>query len=343
MNEFSEFEKIPETLRNAEENEKYFREIHKLTWAVTEKIHGANFSFVYEDHQLKYAKRREYLSWADDFFGFQSVVNKIENQILAFFVELNREIKAQRYILYGELFGGKYPHPGVIPDKNFQAIQTGVYYAPDIHFCAFDVAIEPGEDTPKYYLDYDKAVSYFQKYNIFHAKVLFEGKFNEAIHFNTRISSLIPAMLGLPALEKNLIEGIVIKPLRHQHLAERPVLKIKNKEFEEVQYHQAEKWSFIPEIRSHSADLSFILEAMRDYLTLNRLESCISKTGAPDIRNPERMSEIQKEFTEDILTDFSEACNNILDELNEEQLHWIITRINLETTRFIHDYCSRKG
>ncbi len=342
MNEFSEFEKIPETLRKTEEDEKFFREINKLTWVVTEKVHGANFSFVYENGQLKYAKRREYLSWADDFFGFQLVVNKIENYILALFGGLSREIKAQRYIIYGELFGGKYPHPEVSPHKNFQAIQTGVYYAPDIHFCAFDIAIEPGENQPKYYLDYDKAVNYFLKHNIFHAKILFEGKLNEATHFNTRISSMIPAMLDLPELSKNLIEGIIIKPLRYPHLAERPVLKIKNKEFGEVQYHQAEKWSFIPEIRSHSEDLSFLLEAMKDYLNSNRLESSISKIGALDMDNPERMSDIHKEFTEDILTDFNEAHHNLLDDLKEEQKNWLLSRISLETKLFIQDYGLRK-
>lgn len=69
MNEFSGYEKMPDSLKKIGLNERDMSKMEKLKWVVTEKIHGANFSFSYEDNQLKYAKRREYLNWSDDFFG----------------------------------------------------------------------------------------------------------------------------------------------------------------------------------------------------------------------------------------------------------------------------------
>ncbi len=78
MNEFSGYEKMPDSLKKTGLNERDMLKMEKLKWVVTEKIHGANFSFSYEDNQLKYAKRREYLNWADDFFGFQIVVGRLE-------------------------------------------------------------------------------------------------------------------------------------------------------------------------------------------------------------------------------------------------------------------------
>jgi hypothetical protein len=36
--------------------------------------------------------------------------------------------------VYGELFGGSYPHPFVPVEEAVSAVQTGVWYAPDVEF-----------------------------------------------------------------------------------------------------------------------------------------------------------------------------------------------------------------
>ncbi len=65
---FSEYEKMPNSLKKLGLDSSDLSKIEKYKWAVTEKVHGANFSFVYENSSLKFAKRKEYLSWTDDFF-----------------------------------------------------------------------------------------------------------------------------------------------------------------------------------------------------------------------------------------------------------------------------------
>lgn len=338
MNEFSGYEKMPSSLKKLGLSENDFSQMEKLKWVVTEKVHGANFSFIYENGNLKFAKRKEYLSWADDFFGFQLVVNKLEDRILRLFEKLSSEIVAEKYIIYGELFGGKYPHPEVEPVKDLYAIQTGVYYTPSIEFCAFDLALETDGIASKYYLDYETAVSYFEQFGIFYAKPLFIGKFNEALNFNIRINSSVPKEFNLPELKENLIEGVVVKPFNQTDhtLFSRPVVKLKNPEFdEEDKFHEAEKWSFIPGISSKTEDLSFIVEELRNYITLNRLKSAVSKTGKPDIGNPQRMSEIKTELLEDAITDFNENNNHLLKDLSESEKDWIRERIHAEINRFI--------
>ena len=146
-----EYEKMPKSLKNMGLSEKALHELEKVKWAVTEKVHGANFSFVYENHSLGFAKRKDFLKWTDDFFGFQTVAMALENKIMELFELLSLDVKAERYILYGELFGGKYPHPEVQPDEQVQAIQTGVYYCPSVSFCAFDLAFESGDQKPVSY------------------------------------------------------------------------------------------------------------------------------------------------------------------------------------------------
>ncbi len=337
MNNFSEYEKMPKDFNNLGPDIKLFNELHKLKWAVTEKVHGANFSFIYQDRKLAFAKRKEYLSWNDDFFGFQEVVHHLEDKVLALFEQLSLDIPAGKYMLYGELFGGSYPHPDVIPQPNVQAIQTGVYYAPDINFCAFDIAIE--KDGVKAYLDYEDAVAYFKSLGIFHAQVLFTGKLNEALNFDTRINSKVPSQLGQPEIEGNLIEGVVIKPLRHLRLTEsgeRPILKLKNKEFdEEKKFHEAEKWSYIPGVTTNTEEIGFLLEEMRGYITDNRLNSVISKIGSPDFTNAERMAAINGEYLRDVLEDFTIDNKGILEEITDSQKEWLIDRLKSEIAELV--------
>lgn len=226
--EFHGYEKMPDNFKKLATDPEQFRKLNKMKWVVTEKVHGANFSFVLADGEVRYAKRKELLEWSDDFFGYQTMVRKIEAHVLRLFNALQQRYTFQKATLYGELFGGAYPHPEVTPISNVQAIQTGVYYAPSIEFCAFDIALENGSD--RYYLDYEDALTYFETAGILHAKALHVGTLEEAMNFPTEFSSPVPAHLGLPALPgRNVVEGIVIKPFRHNEILgnkeARPVLK----------------------------------------------------------------------------------------------------------------------
>lgn len=337
MSEFSSYEKMPSSIKKLGLSAHDFTQLEKIKWVATEKVHGANFSFVYENGLLKFAKRKGYLAWNDDFFGFQLVVNTLENKIIKLFENLSTQIPGSKYIVYGELFGGAYPHPEVTKHPNLHAIQTGVYYSPDINFCAFDIAIENTTKTSKKYLDYKTAISYFETFGIFYAIPLQIGKLSEVVNFNTRINSTLPKQLKLPELAENLIEGIVIKPFDKlpDGITVRPVVKLKNKEFEEEKFHQAQKWNYIPNVSSKSEDLSYILEELRNYITQNRLQSAISKTGALDFSNEERITQIEIEFFRDAIFDFNENNQNLLDELEKDERNWIEERITSDIKKLM--------
>ena len=66
----------------------------------------------------------------------------------------------EHVFLYGELYGGQYPHPDVDPVPGLQAVQTGVYYSPHIEFCAFDLRVVG--DQMDQYVDFDEMVRYLQ-------------------------------------------------------------------------------------------------------------------------------------------------------------------------------------
>jgi Rnl2 family RNA ligase len=340
MTENPSYEKIPQSLKNLALHEKQLQEMQKWTWVATEKIHGANFSFVYENYQLRFAKRKAYLSWQDDFFGFQEVVKKAEHQIIRFFEHLSVETDAAQYILYGELCGGHYPHPEVIPNSQVQAIQTGIYYSPDIIFCAFDVAFRRKEQ--KHYLEYQQASQLFTAFDILQAPILKVGKWQEVLNHDIRVNAALPAMMGLPALSHNLIEGMIIKPWQHhqaQTLDFRPVLKIKNPEFQEDdKFHEAQKWSYTASVDSHTDTLEWIVEACRQGINQPRLDSAISKIGALDFKNTERIEAIQQEMLEDVMQSFEENYPNWLSSLTQAQQEWILERVKARVNHFLMSF-----
>lgn len=324
----NEYEKMPKGFQSYGFDERQSRELSKLKWVVTEKVHGANFSFVYSDGTLKYAKRKEFLSWNDDFFGFQAVVHELEDRLLKMFEALALREGKPDWILYGELFGGEYPHQDVAPIANLQAIQTGVYYAPGIHFCAFDLAWK--DENGKHYADYSVAEAYFKEFGLLYVQPLFVGKLNEALQFNTRIPSTLPRQMGMPEIQDNIIEGVVIKPWSHsglQYVTERPIIKVKNAEFEEEKFHEAAKWSFIPQLESKAEFMAFLVEEMMRYVTFNRLESVISKIGRPDWGNAARMDALRAEFLRDVLDDFNRDSGGLWEEMDSIQKAWAQDRV----------------
>ncbi len=347
MNHLSEYEKMASGLKELVSDELTFNRLNKLDWVVTEKVHGANFRFIYQDKKLQFGKRKELLSWTDDFFGFQTMVVRLERQIIELLEQVQLEYNSTKIIVYGELFGGTYPHSGVPVNSSVSAIQTGIFYSPNIEFYAFDISIENENPSLKCYLDYQKALPYFENFNILHARPLKLGKLSEVLNFDLRMETTIPQYLNLPAINGNFIEGIVIKPFNYSPTALfeiRPIIKIKNPEFEENRkFHQAQKWSYKTKMVSFSQDLDFLLDDLRNYITENRLNNAVSKIGALSSKDLGRMRMIEKEFLEDVFIDFNNYNGQILKELDDEQNKWIMERVKADILQLISIVTSKNN
>ncbi len=131
--EYIAYEKIPENPNQWNLTESDYRTFKKSDWVVTEKIHGANFGIVTDGLEVKFAKRKQFLDDGEDFFGYQLLQNQLIIKTKEIFKILQVEkTSLQKIFIYGELFGGEYPHPKLTPICGVQAIQTGVYYSPNI-------------------------------------------------------------------------------------------------------------------------------------------------------------------------------------------------------------------
>ncbi len=130
--------------------------------------------------------------------------------------------------VFGELFGGEYPHRSVARCRGRVPVRTGVYYAPDYEFYAYDISVRRqavGEMHSVGVKDFGCDISghnflsvavcnrLFESLGIFHARTLFQGSLEECLHYPNAFPTRLPDWLDLPPLRNNWCEGTVIRPL----------------------------------------------------------------------------------------------------------------------------------
>ncbi len=291
--EFTSYQRIAEDTSYWLADEAQLRRLRRMQWVVTEKIHGANFCLIYTPQAgLECAKRKALLEPGEHFFAHRRVVATVEPQIRALYERVHeRDGRVRRVLVYGELFGGAYPHAEVTPIEGLQAIQTGVYYCPEVVFCAFDLAFETEEGAQSHqYVDFPQALEDFEAVGLFCVAPLLVGSWEQALAYEVGFDSTIPARLGLPPMPKgsNKAEGVVIKPVETVYIETRkgrarPILKKKIPEFiEDRRYHQAQPW---PEPKagweSQVDPLALLEWELLSRLNPARVQSAVSKQGRP--------------------------------------------------------------
>ncbi len=289
-------------------------------WAVTEKIHGANFCVLCDEQGLRVAKRKALLAPGEPFFGYERPVSKLEPRVFALLHQLRKDDPSvTRVYVYGELFGGLYPHPEVLPVAGALPVQTGVYYAPGIEFCAFDLAVARGDDDgAREYLGFGRALELLQAQGIFCAAPLRVCSLTEACAYPVEFATTVPERLGLPALpdqRTNFAEGVVIRPMEAVTVTTRkgparPLLKRKPARFaEDARYHQAQRWSSrAPVSTRFGTPLARLTGIAHALLVPTRLAAAISKVGrisGGGARGAKRRAEVQRALQAEVLEELA--------------------------------------
>jgi Rnl2 family RNA ligase len=266
---------------NADETDR--RALDKQIWVASEKIHGANLCICTDGIEIAVAKRRIVLDPGDPFFGYKRAIAPLIPAVRALFRQLGDVTWA---LLYGELYGGHYPHPRVAAIDGIEPVQTAIHYCPDVRFCAFDLATvdAAGEAI---FVSYRRAVALFEAMGIPVAPVLRTGRLDELLELPVAFATRVPEQLGLPALPDNRAEGMVIKPwdLEAPLAAPRYVLKRKRPEFAETRDELAPGGSGGRPVGDGDA-LAAAEAALAAMLTDHRVHSAITKLGSPQADTP---------------------------------------------------------
>jgi len=305
-------------------------------YVVTEKVHGANFCIIASYDQgnssaptIQFAKRTAILGSANDAEDFYSCRSSGLLRILAPRAEaVLQRLSAQAgngngknlqaVHIYGELFGGSYPHPDVPTCQGIEAVQHGIWYAPDLRFMAFDVACETA--VAREFLNYDLAREVCEECDVQFAAPLFRGSLAECLDFPIEYETTIPVRLGLPPLsacnntsERNLAEGVVVRPLmepparcttglRAGKESLRGLFKRKIAAFSEKRY-QNDDWKKGKAggggtVTTNEEELAALEIAA--CVTEQRLANVLSKTGRVDPKDRDACRSLLEDFQQDV-------------------------------------------
>ncbi|MFY0531588.1 RNA ligase family protein [Nannocystis pusilla] len=177
-------------------------------WVALEKIHGAQMQIAVAGEQVRFGKRKAWLADDDPFFGWQLVRAALSETART----AARRLGAPLVVFYGELFGGGYPHAEVAPVPGLQPVQTGIWYAPELRWAAFDALVAAGEDDEGELLGWSELAELARETEMLVPPVVRVGPRPHVEAAPTRAPTRVPALLGLPALADNFAEGLVVRP-----------------------------------------------------------------------------------------------------------------------------------
>lgn len=294
-----------------------------VKYQVTEKVHGSNFQLWTDGVQVKAGKRSSFLGSNEltGFFNAETVYNRYRENVLRLFVNrLGKDYKA--IAVYGELFGGVYPHDDVERVAGASQVQKGIYYNSDNDFLVFDirVTLDNGNTT---FLNQNLVVELVEEFGLLHTPVIATDiTFTEAMAIANDSESTVYDMFGLPKIDDNIIEGTVIKPVEpiFFNSGERVLLKNKNSKWSE----KAKKTK-VPK-----AEIKFdgiqreVYDDLSSRVTENRLRNIISKFGRVGQKDFGKLLQL---MTQDIIEEHTKEADVKLPHIEEKKDRKIITKM----------------
>ena len=301
-------------------------------YMVQEKVHGANVCFITDGKQVNSAKRTGLVTNDEKFYNIETVQEKYTNKVLQLFKIIAERFDGVTQIaIYGELFGGLYPHPEVKKNTEAVRLQKGIYYSPDNEFYAFDILINGDQ-----YLNTDTVNELFEAAGFFYAKTLFRGHLEECLKYPNKFQSQISRWLNLPPFEENICEGVVIRPVEPCFFGNRSrvMLKNKNEKWEEKSYQKKRKPLEKEELKL-STDVQNLMKEASAYITKNRLHNVISKIGEITQKD---MGKLLGLFGKDVLDDFLKDYQSDYETLEKKEQKTINKYLNAEAAKLLRVY-----
>lgn len=308
-----------------------------LEFVVQEKVHGANVSFLCDGNDIQFAKRTSIVTDDEKFYNYEELLETYKERVMNLFANIKERYPNVKSIsVFGEMFGGYYPHKDVKRIGRLTLIQKGVYYTPIHEFYGFDIFIFNDVDTN--YLSVPETNDLFEKNGFFYAKTLLQGSLAECLKFPSKFDSYIPQWLGLPAIEDNVCEGIVIRPVVPMFFrnGSRVLIKSKNERFAEKK--SLRKCDKTPiEQPEYSQELTTLMDEIACFITENRLINVVSHVG--EISIPKDLGKIMGLLSKDALIDFLKEHGETYSDLEKSEqkvLNKELNRLATEMTKKVY-------
>lgn len=349
---FSEIENLTPTLIQEIRDQG----LDKGIWCVSGKLDGCNFQIAIDlDGSVHYGSRNQELGRYDNFNGWQHVIQRddMENKTRALKAELEKsvlkDIASQGpyvFIVFFELIGGVYRHKDVPPVKGACKLQGRVNYCPDnkmVCIGAFYYQPKEGEEGTGDYLpplDVNKAC---EAVGLYHMQVKAVLPFDDAIQYpNDYEDTTGVDLFGLPPLEHNITEGVVLLPVipgRFRN-GSRLIAKNKNQIFLERGV-KTNKVKNPPEPMNELEEQWF--NTYMEYVTESRMMSVLSKMDTSNI-NGKDFGRLLNAFIEDADKDFQKEyggtimCLEAEHPVGEFNMHKVTKAAKSEASKMIRPH-----
>jgi len=308
---FKKYSSIENSYRDLEINKIKNNVNPNEEWVVTEKIHGANFSFlVNRENNIAIAKRSGIIK-NENFYNSEKILNKYLENILILVNDFFIFDNVQQVQIYGEIFGGLYNNK---TDKEAKKIQKEVQYIPFNDFIVYDIAVDYIEKDTYYnerlFLEWDKLKEFTSKYNLKHVPELFKGTLEECLNYPNKYITKVPELYGLKPIENNICEGNVIKTVKDIRIGtfkERAILKNKNEKFKE----KGKVKSKVKNVNITDEQRKWINEISK-YFEKARLDALFSKGEVK--KEWKQFGKISGLFFQDVMEDFIKDNPEFLEE-----------------------------
>lgn len=209
----------------------------------TPKIHGSNVQLYYAPTTgVKYGRRSAFLSPGEEHYGAAGAgaALELDTKLPALFSGLAMSHPTLTAVaVYGEVYGGWYPHPDVPAAKpSRKPVQKWLWYAPAVQLVAFDVQLLLADGTARF-MDFEDARFACRYVDIPFIPPAKRGPLQEVCEWavahaaDNALAYYNP--LGLPLLERNAGEGFVVRLVSEAVAGDdRALAKVKNPAFSEV-------------------------------------------------------------------------------------------------------------
>jgi Rnl2 family RNA ligase len=283
-------------------------------WIATEKVHGAHFALVCTvgpdcgGDKVQPAKRRELLGEddLDAFFGVSRIWPALAVAAARCAALIRHAIDVEDaedavVTLYGELAGGRYPHPDIEEVSGAQPVQTGVWYAPNLFWLLFDAHVTVGDR--RWWVAQRRLRDAAAEAGLVSVPELARGPLKQLQDLPAAFPSRVPALFGLPELAGNLAEGYVLKPaVEWEASTDRPLMKVKQKAFAEDERFAGARPYIAPPEGAAGVPAWLVMQAAA-LLTPARAAAAVSKLGpgsAVDVVAEEIAKDAAEEVSEDL-------------------------------------------
>lgn len=294
-------------------------------FVVQEKVHGANFSIWYDGIKMTCAKRSGFISSTDNFYEHVLVFENYREKVIELHQVLNKAKKITNITVFGELFGGIYPHLDVVENKDVPIVQQGIYYSPNIEFYAYDILAD------EQFISVQECNKLFEEIGFFYAKTLYFGNFDDCVKYTNLFSTTIPVELNLPEIDNNICEGVIIKSQGEEYFSsfQRVVLKNKNKKWGEKA--RAKK---IKKQIDLSETANVLLAELVSFITPNRLRNVISKIGSISKAD---FGKLIVGLSKDAWNDFSKDNDKMFKKLEKREQKMLTKQMNTHCSALIKE------